>query len=301
MKAAPFDYVRPTRLEDVISELEDGQSRGFAKVLAGGQSLMPVLAMRLSRPNVLVDIMVVEELKQISREREYLRIGAGVRQRRVEKEMAEGVPLLRLALPWVGHREIRSRGTICGSIAHGDPAAELPAVAQCLGAQIEIDGPEGHRTVSAKEFFTGAMANVTGPSEVVSGVRFPLSRSGETFGFAEIARRQGDFALAGVAVRVRVREGRVEEAVVSAFGISDRPQTRDLAQELRRATEGMSSTGQNKSARRLFRDLMASYATEVVTTADEPNAARAYRRQLVQTIGARELSRCYFEALEETV
>jgi carbon-monoxide dehydrogenase medium subunit len=177
----------------------------------------------------------------------------------------------------------------------------LPAVAQCLGAQIEIDGPEGHRTVSAKEFFTGAMANVTGPSEVVSGVRFPLSRSGETFGFAEIARRQGDFALAGVAVRLRVREGRVEEAVVSAFGISDRPQTRDLAQELRRATEGMSSTGQNKSARRLFRDLMASYATEVVTTADEPNAARAYRRQLVQTIGARELSRCYFEALEETV
>jgi 2-furoyl-CoA dehydrogenase FAD binding subunit len=222
VKAAAFGYVRPSTVDDAIAELV--RAGGEGKVLAGGQSLVPVLAMRLARPAVLVDINGVDGLDELAVADGVLRVGAAVRQRRVELDaLNAAVPLLGMALPWVGHRELRSRGTVCGSLAHADPAAELPAVAACLDASLEVAGPSGRRMYRAREFFTGTMATQLGDEDVLVAARFPVAAPGEGFGFAEFARRHGDFALAGVAIRVRTSP---REAVLAAFGISDRPVVR---------------------------------------------------------------------------
>ncbi|MDQ4119695.1 MAG: FAD binding domain-containing protein, partial [Actinomycetota bacterium] len=235
MKAAPFAYVRPGSLDDVLAEL----ARGDAKVLAGGQSLAPVLAMRLGRPSTLVDITAVDELASFERVGDALRVGAAVRQRAVERSALSGaVPLLARALPFVGHRELRSRGTVCGSLAHADPAAELPAVAACLGATVEVAGPGGRRRIGADGFASGAMTTAAGPDEVVTAVELPVARPGEGCGFAEIARRHGDFALAGVVTVVRVVDGVLREARLTGFGVSDLPVTEDVGGLLRSEVSG---------------------------------------------------------------
>jgi carbon-monoxide dehydrogenase medium subunit len=277
MKAAPFAYVRPAALDDVLAELADGNG----KVLAGGQSLVPVLAMRLGRPATLVDIGSVAELGSLDRGAEVVRVGAGVRQRRLERSAEAGaVPLLGLALPFVGHRELRSRGTVCGSLAHADPAAELPAVASCLGATLEIAGPGGRRRVAAKEFFVGAMTTGVTPEEVLVGVEFPVAGAGEGFGFGEIARRHGDFALAGVVTRVRVGgDGAVTDARLTGFGISDRPVTSDV-------TSWLQDTTDEQKLRAATREL----AEQVVDTGGDSHGSRGYRRRLFSVLAARELA-----------
>ncbi|MDT7711072.1 MAG: 2-furoyl-CoA dehydrogenase binding subunit [Pseudonocardiales bacterium] len=277
MKAAPFAYVRPAALDDVLAELADGNG----KVLAGGQSLVPVLAMRLGRPATLVDIGSVAELGSLDRGAEVVRVGAGVRQRRLERSAEAGaVPLLGLALPFVGHRELRSRGTVCGSLAHADPAAELPAVASCLGATLEIAGPGGRRRVPAKEFFVGAMTTGVTPEEVLVGVEFPVAGAGEGFGFGEIARRHGDFALAGVVTRVRVGgDGAVTDARLTGFGISDRPVTSDV-------TSWLQDTTDEQKLRAATREL----AEQVVDTGGDSHGSRGYRRRLFSVLAARELA-----------
>ncbi len=224
MKAAPFAYARPATVDEAVAEL--ARAGGDGKVLAGGQSLVPVLAMRLARPSVLIDINAVDGLGIFSINGHGLEIGATVRQHQAESdERTSAVPLLAMALPSVGHRELRSRGTVCGSLAHADPAAELPAVAACLDASLEVMAPDGPRTLRAREFFTGAMSTQLGPADLLVRARFPVAGPGEGFGFAEFARRHGDFALAGVAVRVRTSP---REAILAAFGISDRPVVRDV-------------------------------------------------------------------------
>lgn len=195
MKAAPFAYVRPATLDEAVAEL--AATSGDGKVLAGGQSLVPVLVMRLGRPGTLVDINAAVGLDKIERRGDVVRIGATARQRHVERSTeATAVPLLKLALPFVGHRELRSRGTVCGSLAHADPGAELPAVAACLGARFEVAGPTGRRFVSAPEFFVGAMTTAIQPDEILIAAEFPVAGPGDGYGFAEIARRHGDYALA---------------------------------------------------------------------------------------------------------
>ncbi|MQA79127.1 MAG: molybdopterin dehydrogenase [Streptosporangiales bacterium] len=279
MKAAPFAYVRPATLDDVVAELADAGDEG--KVLAGGQSLVPVLAMRLGRPGVLVDINEVDGLDAMDEVDGVLRVGATVRQRRVERDpRSRTVPLLTKALPFVGHRELRSRGTVCGSLAHADPAAELPAVACCLGARLELAGPRGSRTVGAADFFAGAMTTVVADDEVLVAAEFPTARRGEGFGFAEIARRHGDFALAGVATRVRTDGDDVVEAVVTAFGVSDRPVTRDVRDIL-----------DDPAA---FREL----ARNVVDTAGDGHGSTGYRRRLFAVLAARETAAAYAAAKE---
>jgi 2-furoyl-CoA dehydrogenase FAD binding subunit len=278
MKPAPFAYVRPGTLDEVLTALGSGS----AKVLAGGQSLVPVLAMRLGRPDTLVDINAVEELSSLTRTGDVLRVGATVRQRALEhsREVA-AVPLLQQALPFVGHRELRSRGTVCGSLAHADPAAELPAVACCLGAVLEVVGPSGRRRVPAAEFFVGAMTTGVGPDEVLVAAEFPVAAEGEGFGFAEIARRHGDFALAGVATRVRRdRDGAVAEAVLTGFGISDRPVTRDVT-DLVRAAGGVPDA---------LREGTTELASQLVDTAGDAHASPGYRRRLIGVLAARELA-----------
>ncbi|NMH97710.1 FAD binding domain-containing protein [Pseudonocardia acidicola] len=290
MKPAPFAYVRPARLDDVLAELAGGDG----KVLAGGQSLVPVLAMRLGRPATLVDINSVEGLDELTRDgsgdNAVIRVGAAVRQRTLEHSpLVAAVPLLPLALPFVGHRELRSRGTVCGSLAHADPAAELPAVACCLGATLEVAGPGGRRTIGAEEFFLGAMTTGAGPEDVLVGVEFPVGRPGEGHGFAEIARRHGDFALAGVATKVTVGgDGAVASARLTGFGISDRPVTRDVTALLRGAGE--------RPAEQDLRSATAELAAEIVDTGGDSHGSTGYRRRLFGVLAARELVKAHTRA-----
>lgn len=292
MKAAPFAYVRPGTLAEVVAEL----SRDGSKVIAGGQSLVPVLAMRLGRPAQLIDINAVQELSELSRDNGSLRVGATVRQRRLQREeIAAAVPLVRLALPWVGHREVRSRGTVCGSIAHADPSAELPAVASCLGATMVLTSGRGTRQVSAADFFTGALSTVIEPDELLSEVIFPVAKPGEGFGFGEFARRHGDFALAGVAVRVHASEESVD-ARLTCFGVSDVPVTVDVSPQLRSALQ---TTGSDPSRADLLSALaehIAYVAEDVVDTVGDSHASPAYRRRLISALAAREVSRAYVSA-----
>ena len=190
--------------------------------------------MRLGRPAVLVDINAVAGLDELSLSEDTLYVGATVRQRRLEHDpLTAAVPLLGMALPWIGHRELRSRGTVCGSLAHADPAAELPAVAACLNATLDIAGPSGRRTVSARDFFTGPMTTVLDPDELLLAARFPAAVPGDGFAFAELSRRHGDYALTGVAVRVtHTPSGEVQRAVLAAFAISSRPVVIDITNHL---------------------------------------------------------------------
>jgi carbon-monoxide dehydrogenase medium subunit len=293
MKPAPFAYVRPGTTDDALGEL----SRDGAKVLAGGQSLVPVLAMRLGRPSTLVDINAVPELNRISRSNGHLRVGATVRQRHVQHDDAVAeVPLLRLALPWIGHREIRSRGTVCGSIAHADPSAELPAVASCLDATMVVASSGSVREVRAEEFFTGAMATVVQADELLTEVRFPVAGQGEGFGFGEFARRHGDFALAGAAVRVQTTPAG-SDARVSCFGISDRPVTRDVSAQLHAALDTVGCDPDESELRRALTEHAAGVADGVVDTGGDAHASTAYRRQLLTGLLSRELARAYLKSV----
>jgi carbon-monoxide dehydrogenase medium subunit len=248
--------------------------------------------MRLGRPGTLVDINGAAGLDTIERRGRMLRVGATTRQRRVERSPAAAdVPLLGLALPFVGHRELRSRGTVCGSLAHADPGAELPAVASCLGAVLEVTGPSGRRTVPAAEFFRGAMTTAVGAEEVLSAVEFPVAAPGEGFGFGEIARRHGDFALAGVVTRVRSAGGAVTEAVISGFGISDRAVTRDVTDLVRSAAD-------SDDVAATLRPGTEELARDVVDTSGDAHGSNGYRRRLFAVLAARELARAYRRATE---
>lgn len=293
MKASPFAYVRPGTVEDVLDEL----GRDGAKVLAGGQSLVPVLAMRLGRPSTLVDINAVRGLDSLTESDGAIRVGATVRQRRLQgDDLSTRVPLVRLALPWVGHREIRSRGTVCGSIAHADPSAELPALACCLDATLVLASSRGRRAVPAAEFFTGAMSTVVEPDELLTEVVLPVAAPGEGFGFGEFARRHGDFALAGVAVRVRAGTPQ-PEARATAFGISDHPVTADVSEQLRAALDRTGDDPAEDDLRRALVDGSAGVAQTVVDTGGDSHASPAYRRQLIGALLSRELARAYLKSV----
>lgn len=298
MKAAPFAYVRPSTTADVVAELVRADANGGGKIIAGGQSLVPVLAMRLGRPATLIDLTGVAELNEVSPSDAGLQLGAAVRQRRVEHDHRHTVPLLSKALPWIGHREIRSRGTVCGSLAHADPSAELPAVALCLGATFDVAGPRGRRQIPAADFFTGAMRTALDPTEVLTSVNLPIPGKEEGFGFAEISRRHGDFALAGVAVRVRAEQGRISEAIVVSFGVSDRPQLSDLREPMRAAADR--ARGDQHQLSNELADAVAEMADQVVTTGGDSSGSPAYRRRLIRALTARELSRAHRSLLDRT-
>jgi len=303
MKAAPFDYVRPAAVDDAVAALAGADEEG--KVLAGGQSLVPVLAMRLGRPAVLVDINAVAGLDELSLTDDTLQVGATVRQRRLEQDpLTAAVPLLGLALPWIGHRELRSRGTVCGSLAHADPAAELPAVAACLNATLDIVGPSGCRTVSARDFFTAPLTTVLAPDELLLAAHFPVAGPRDGFAFAELSRRHGDYALTGVAVRVsHALSGEVQEAVLAAFAISSRPVVIDITDHLTAALAS-SDPSSHAPAQPLVRALtepMSALAAELVDTPGDMHASNAYRRRLFTHLAARELANAHLRAKADPV
>jgi carbon-monoxide dehydrogenase medium subunit len=224
MKPPPFDYVRPSSLEEAVAAL--AAHGGDAKVLAGGQSLMPMLAFRMAAPRVLVDIGRLSELKGIVFGADGVSLGALVRWCDIERSarLAAEQPLLAEAIRHVAHYQIRNRGTVGGSLAHADPAAEMPAVALVCDATMLVAGARGRREIAAKDFFAGALTTVLDATELLLGVRLPAWPAGRRWAFEEFSRRKGDFALAGVALHFDVDAGGTMTAPhIVGFGIADTP------------------------------------------------------------------------------
>jgi carbon-monoxide dehydrogenase medium subunit len=222
VKPAPLAYVRAASLDQVFDLL--ARHGDEARLLAGGQSLVPTLNLRLSAPALLIDINGLDELAGIALENGGLRIGALTRQRMVEEseEVARHAPLLKMAMPYIAHPAIRNRGTIGGSIALADPAAELPACAVALGAQIELRGAGGSRRVEAAQFFRGLYETDLRPGEVVTAVTIP-TRAGYRSAIAELARRHGDYAMVGLVAHVRRDSRTLADPRLVFFGVGAKP------------------------------------------------------------------------------
>jgi aerobic carbon-monoxide dehydrogenase medium subunit len=221
VKPAPFDYARARSVEHAVELL----GREGARVLAGGQSLIATLNMRLSHPSLLVDINEVAGLDRIARRNGHIEIGALVRHAQAERsaEIAQAAPLVARALPHIGHPAIRNRGTIGGSIAFADPAAELPACLVALDGEVDIAGPAGPRTVKADDFFHGLFETALGPRDVVTAIRLPAATRDTRVGFAELARRHGDYAMVGLAAAARANGKKLTDARLAFFGVDATP------------------------------------------------------------------------------
>lgn len=232
MKAAAFAYHRPASVKEAVDLLaEYGDD---AKILAGGQSLVPMLAMRLTHFDNLIDISRIDELRSIDLIDDEVRIGAGTPHAFVgmDDEVADSVPLLTLATPYIGHFQIRTRGTLGGAIAHADPAAEYAAVALALDAQMEAASPRASREIAANEFFTGLWENSLEPDEILTAVRFPVWGDRSGFAVEEFARRHGDFAIAGAAVAIELDgEDRVSRCGIGLLGLGSTPLRGSAAEE----------------------------------------------------------------------
>ncbi|MGY1638870.1 FAD binding domain-containing protein [Geodermatophilus sp. SYSU D00742] len=224
MKPAPFDYLAPTTIEETLDVLREHGDE--AKILAGGQSLVPMLNFRLARPAVLVDVNHVAGLDDVTATDDSLTLGATVRQRALETRLPGLLPprsawsLLSGAAAHVGHKQIRTRGTLGGSLAHADPAAELPAAVTALGATLSLRSAAGRREVGPDEFFEGFFTTCLAPEELLVAIRLPAWPVGTGTSFLEVSRRRGDFAQVAVAAVVTVEDGRVSRAGVALAGVS---------------------------------------------------------------------------------
>lgn len=263
MKPARFDYIRAADLAEAHAALaEHGND---ARILAGGQTLIPMLSMRLVRPTVVVDIMRLPALRNIVATGNAIRISAGVRQAELLAwpSIRETLPLLHAALPWVGHAQTRSRGTICGSAAHADPSAEIPLCLLALNATIELSSYRGRRRVSAADFFTGMMSTNRAEDELIESVLIPKKQAGTGYAFREFGRRHGDFAIVACAVIVTASTCRL-----AIGGVADKPDSRDFP-----ALDGQA-----------LDDALNAFAWEL-DARDDLHATAHYRRELVRQMG----------------
>lgn len=283
MKAAAFDYLAPRSLDEALDALS--RHGDEAKLLAGGQSLAPVLALRLANPAVLIDLNRVEGLGrlEIGADGSVL-AGAMVRSRTLElsPEVALAQPLIHAAMPWVAHVQIRNRGTLGGSLAHADPSAELPAVALACDASIRIRGPAGLREVQADSFFQGLFTTALAEDEILVGVRFPGCPAGRRHGFAEVARRHGDYAMMGVALSVDVGAGdRIAAARVVLFGAADLPVRATSVEAALVGEPAMAGTASR----------VAGLATEGLQPRSDHQASAEYRCELARVLVRRTLEK----------
>ena len=235
MKAPRFAYARPASLAEALALL--AEHKGDARVLAGGQSLVPMMNFRVAAPKVLVDINRIAALTGIKVTRNHLRIGALARQVELERsaDIARHLPLIAAAMPHVAHPAIRNRGTFGGSCALADPAAELPACAIALGAIFVVASKKGERRIAAQDFFKGLYATALKAGELLVAAEFPLPKPGYAFAFGELARRHGDYAMVGVAAHGSTQGGKFSDMRVVFFGVADLPQR---AAQLERALDG---------------------------------------------------------------
>jgi aerobic carbon-monoxide dehydrogenase medium subunit len=285
MKPAPFEYHAPETVSDVVALLAEHGDE--IKPLAGGQSLVPMLALRLTRFEHLVDLNRVDELEGIRRDNGTLTVGATTRQATIERsELAQAVPLLARAAPLIGHFQIRNRGTVGGSLAHADPAAELPAVALALDAQMEIATGAGRHTVPAADFFVGTWTTSLEPDELLTAVQFPVWDGRCGFVVDEVARRAGDFALAGVTTALQLDPGgTIQRAAIALFGMASTP-VRAPAAETALIGSQPDPAALREAAQLAVRDL---------DPPEDVHASSTYRR----SVGAHLVERSLTRALDE--
>lgn len=281
MKAAPFEYVKPASLAEACSILAADED---ARPISGGQTLVPMMAMRLARPTKLVDLARLPELGGITREGNDLILGAAVRQAVAERsgDIAEHVPLLATALPWVGHHPTRNRGTVGGSVANADPAAEIPLVLVTLGGTIHTTSTTGERKIPARDFFEGLMATALEDGELVTALSFPIWQDGRIgTGFHEISARKSDFAYVSAAAQVAVDTNGVCTRCVIGLG-SAAPAPAFLA-----AVSGKVSAGSTDAA-----DLDAALAQDIAAldVMTDSHATEPYRRRVAHSLAKRALA-----------
>jgi len=263
MKPAAFDYVRADSSDEVAYHL--GQFGDEARILAGGQSLIPILNMRLAQPAVLVDLSRSREMADVLSTDTALEIDAAVTQGRVQQRtnLKDEVPLLAMALPWISHFQIRNRGTVCGSLAHADPSAELPLVLCALNGGVELVSSRSRRQVRASEFFTGMLSTCRRPDEFLRRARFPRAAAGQAFDFREFGLRHGDFAASAVAV-VATRDS----IRIAVGGVADKPATREWPLLVGTALD----------------DALNDFAWDLDARSD-PQVSATMRRHLVRKLG----------------
>ncbi len=279
MKPAPFDYHAPRQLKEAAELLATLPN---ARILAGGQSLVPMMNFRYVIVDHLVDLGGVEDLRGIAFSDNRLRIGAMMRQRDLElsPEIVRHCPLMVEALRHVGHRQTRNRGTIGGSLAHADPAAELPAICAAYDAIVHVASIRGLRAVPFAQFSAGYMATTLAADEMIAAVELPLWRPGHGWGFHEFARRHGDFALAGAVVLLDIGVGDVvRRAALALFGVAERPLRLDAAEAALIGKVLNSTTIQNAAA--------SAWSIESIS---DIHASGDYRRHLAQVLGSRALT-----------
>jgi carbon-monoxide dehydrogenase medium subunit len=279
MKPPPFEYRAPRTLEEAVALLAADPG---ARALAGGQSLMPILNFRLAAPSMLVDLRRVPDLGEITIEPEGVRLGATVRWRDIENDplLHRAHPLLRAGIAHVAHYQIRNRGTVGGSLAHADPAAELPGIAVTCDAEIAVVGAAGRRTIPTGEFFTGPLSTALRPDEIITELRLPPWPARRRWGFEEFSRRQGDFALAGIALFYDDdAQGHAENAHVGVIGACSRPHRLTPVEVI-------------INGRAINEDAIAAAARAASSAIDPPQDLHApadYRRALVGTLVERAL------------
>ncbi len=281
MKPARFDYHAPTSLDEAVALLQ--RYGGDAKILAGGQSLMPLLNFRLSRPTALIDLNRIASLAFIREHDGQVRLGAMTRQRTIEFSpvVAQRLPLLREATKWVGHLPIRTRGTIGGSIAHADPSAEYPAVLTALEGEVVARGPTGERVVKAKDLFLTYLTTSLESDEVLVEIRLPVMPVGAGFALEEFARRHGDFAIVAIAAMVVPNAARCRQARLATAGAGPVPVRLRAAEEILER-DGVTDAAIDAAARR---------AAELVSPDSDIHASADYRRHLTMVLTRRALKR----------
>jgi carbon-monoxide dehydrogenase medium subunit len=280
MKLPSFEYACPSTLSEAVTLLAAGN--GEAKVLAGGQSLVPMMAFRVAHPALLVDLRKLPGLKDIHIGGDGVRIGALVRWRDIldDQRLDTAHPLLKAAVAHVAHYQIRNRGTVGGSLAHADPASEMPGIAQTCDAEISVTGKDGVRVIKAADFFLGALTTALRPDEIITEIRLPAWPARRRFGFQEFARRRGDFAMAGIALFYDPdASGKAGNAHIGVFGVGDRA---------RRLGSGEATLNGNA-----VNEALAVKVGEAVSAEVEPqediHASAPYRRALAGTLAERAL------------
>ena len=279
MKLPPFDYACPTTLPEAIALLA---SHDDAKPIAGGQSLVPMLAFRLAQPSLLVDLRKLADLRGIRISDAGVTLGAMVRWRDIEDDerLETAHPLLKAAIAHVAHYQIRNRGTVGGSIAHADPAAEMPGIAITCDAEIAVVGKSGAHVIQAADFFQGALTTALTPDEIIVEIRLPAWPAGRRWGFQEFARRRGDFAMAAAAVFYdQDARGKARNAHVGVIGVGDRPLRLTAVEDV--------LNGQSIDEATIAKADAATSAA--VDPQDDIHASAAYRRSLVGTMVERAL------------
>jgi CO/xanthine dehydrogenase FAD-binding subunit len=289
MKPAAFDYIAPNSLEAAVEAI--AAANGDGKVLAGGQSLMPLLNFRMTRPTVVVDLMHIPGMSFIELRGNAVAIGAMTRHADLEFSdlVAQKLPVMAAAMRHVAHLAIRNRGTIGGSLSHADPAAELPMLAVFYGATIRVQGSNGRRDIAAEDFFVSALTNCLDPDEIVFEIDFPVLATRAGWAFEEVARRFGDFALACIAVSFDVLDDKIADARVAVMGVADTPR------RLREAEQALKGARRGPEAAARFAEVVRS----CLSPPSDIHVSAEYRKNLIGALAERAFTTAWTRAVGE--